>query len=198
MFQLQNLQQLVAWACKDAEAIDKALVKKFGAENIPGNWDQTAWGRQFRNGVCETAYCIAGQGAVQAGYVFGWTLRAKDEHGVLEYLGDYVYPSIEVPSQKDPTKMVRVIDEDRRHEAIPASLAGQEYLGITYYEADRLFDGGNTISDVVFVAQAIAKAYGEDLGIDVPDEERNRYIGYSVEEMAKDFRNEDLAVHLAA
>lgn len=161
------LSQIVEWAIVDHEDMDE-FVSKFGDW---GSWDQTRWGKQIKNGVCQTACCIAGQVAVQSG--FGFVLekdfyesRAESDRRGGDYsvfTASVARPLIKVGTD-DKGNDKFALDDDKPVQLI--SEIGKTRLGLTSAEADVLFDGDNDITAVVYIATEIAKARGTSLNVD--------------------------------
>lgn len=164
------LADLVNWAAADED-------------NTPehpewGKWAQNLWGLEVRNGVCKTAYCIAGQASVQSGFQFAWDRAPIMRTGY----GDDIQSHYETPLDLDPGstyearseylvypvkevtvdgKVRKVADTARRGRS--ANDVAVEALGITDYEAEELFDGDNSIEKIVCLAYALAARRDEVL-----------------------------------
>lgn len=119
---LQLLRDLVFWAEGDD--------RKFKAR-----WNQHEWATQERNGVCQTAYCIAGQAVAQAGIKIEYVLSY--EHDGIKHMF------------AERTENGRWISDE-----------AADILGLTEDEADDLFDGDNEFSDVKRVAEQICERRG--------------------------------------
>lgn len=119
------LQDLVRWA-----EGDNAKFKDV--------WEQNSYGHMSKNGVCQTAFCIAGQAVAQTGRKILWTLETYD-----------------VPMD-DRTHYYASMTED----GDSISDLGAEIIGLAEDEASALFDGDNEIQDVRQIAQEICTRRG--------------------------------------
>jgi hypothetical protein len=150
---LPALNTLIEWA-----EGDERLAARFGT------WDQGQWAQamlhpgveysgdtidtvkvteETRNGVCETAYCMAGQTVVQAGYRliyqhYGYGGDGQPEFNTSdcikqEYIG------------RDATGKPQFRDTG---EVMAISVAAARILGLDYDESNCLFDGDNEIEDL--------------------------------------------------
>lgn len=170
---VQLLADVVTWAVADEKAMDELR------EKYPewGAWNQGTWATQVRNGVCQTSYCIAGQACVQVGY--GLVLPQIDDPDSLEHSGfdfegydeeDIKRALHEVNANTCAPKVFAGLDDKGRpryrldydqERAIPD--AAREALGITSFEGSALFEGNNSITEVVTIATLIAKARGAEV-----------------------------------
>lgn len=122
----------------------RKILEKIDAE--PDSWVQCAWGLEWNsiNGrlvnrrnrpTCGTAFCIAGHAADMTGWTTtGW-------------------------SAGEASSFWENADGQERQ----VSIIGREALGLTYIEAELLFNGENNRSRVQYVAESIAERAGEVL-----------------------------------
>lgn len=174
---LDLLKALVGWA-KDDEVAMQDFIQKHGDKlaqwGFEGKWDQGYWGKQITNGVCETAYCIAGQAVIQAGYQFHYERVEDLDANRTLFTADWVYPVKQEGTWKDG-KPKYVADTSR--EGFYTPHLAQRALGLTNLEREYLFDGDNTIGDVVYIASQIADRRDLNLGIEQPPESyRDRVV----------------------
>jgi hypothetical protein len=103
---------------------------------VDGQWYQATWRRESE---CGTSYCIGGYAAQVSGAV--WS----------------AFPAFLVAEPEDDPEWVTpdgYIEVDNR---------ARRLLGLTFNEADDLFNAGNTIVDVRKAAERIAVREGERL-----------------------------------
>lgn len=155
-FNIERLREAVAWA--EAEAA------KPPAES---RWHQPAWAKRaiekawrkrevLTDGEasdwrvvpvdCGTAFCVAGHVCATQRDVF-----VMDE-------GDYGWHR----RKSSPAVVDYVIPRGKRR-PITIENRARKLLGISFDEADMLFDGFNSIDDVRRIARIIARAHGETL-----------------------------------
>jgi len=96
----------------------------------PEEWDQSIF---FNKTDCGTAFCIAGHAVrlrMPPGWDFNWTGRLLS--GVLVDL------------------------HDPKAACVSVSSIAQRELGLSSYEADVMFDGGNTLAEIRTMRDALA------------------------------------------
>lgn len=159
---LPALQTLVSWA-----EGDEALAAKFGTWD-QGHWAKAllgeGWGNEVnestvfeetRNGVCQSAYCMAGQTVVQAGYRLIYQTYGEHEDG------KDVYSTTDCVKQeylgRGPDGRPRFRDTGQVQSI---SSAAREVLGLDWREADYLFDGDNGIPDLKALINAMCVRRG--------------------------------------
>lgn len=128
------LRKAVQWAQAESEKEDS-------------QWDQSDWARGVLTGeevghhavLCGTSFCIA-----------GWVCHEAGDRFVIKK-DDWVSASTYRVLPKDAAFVEHVRDR------------AVELLGISYGEAELLFDGSNGIKAVERFAAAIAASYGETL-----------------------------------
>lgn len=142
---IKLLRNVVIWAMGEEELISKKYekLKKF-------SWYQGDWARKERNGVCETAYCIAGAAAVMSGYKINWAGWEEDDYSMLHSQEKVLHANTAVYCRRGVATFA--IDD-----------AAIMELGITNSEANRLFDGDNSIETVIRIADDIAASHGYTL-----------------------------------
>lgn len=129
--QAKTLKKLVRWAENDAKTPDK--LKKF-------RWNQETWATKEKlepKARCQTACCIAGGAVVLAGGRFLYDKRELREDGIVD-VTDCFYKG-----------------EEHSIEAL-----GRELLGLSHREADELFDGDNTLTEVQNISHRILEEHG--------------------------------------
>jgi hypothetical protein len=188
------LAQILTWSALD----EKNLRDRFPSLEAWGVWNQSSWGLAVRNGVCRTAYCQAGQAAVQSGYAFSWDYEKvpveeignsaltegvhADRYGrVLASEESYVYPVKRVLNKKG--RWVEEPDTDKPAEF--TSDVGQRALGLTSKEADAYFAGGNSLHSLVRFAKMFAKVRGVTL--DLPSEIDEMILDSEVNRMIENY-----------
>lgn len=156
------LSDIVTWAYADHE--DRTdLLERFGPEW--GSWSQGSW-HKTNGDVCGSTYCIAGQTVAQVGY------RLDLQVDEFNYNYD---EGTRIPVRwgaQDCTPVVFDSLDDKgkpvyRDAGASESIAdvARKALGLTYGEANRLFDGGNEIEDVI--AYALCFAAGRNLSLNL-------------------------------
>lgn len=136
-FNVKLLRNLVLWAQGEHDRLGK---KYAGLAEY--KWDQAYWAKEERNGVCRTAFCIAGAAVRMKGYKFVWAESADPQLFIAE-------------------TCTKKIDGVKR--SFDIELTAMHLLGIDWDQAESLFNGDNTIDDVIDVAESIAEYYGETL-----------------------------------
>ena len=163
------LRDIVTWAA----AWDRGwedLKAKYSAEGF-GEWNQNVWFQEMRNGVCKTACCIAGETVATLGYK---PILERDEHyyddDYTSYSAVFAAPAVlnGLDAKGNP---IWDILEDSKEEIRVVARRG---LGLTDSEAAYLFEGDNTIEQVVAYALLFAKARHIDLDLPVEVEEIGR------------------------
>lgn len=176
------LHNLIEWAEyeENLEANTTARLRIQPAAEGPwagwGHWNQGAWAitsatvadetrqidpelaREVRNGACETAYCMAGQTVVQAGY----RLVYNDDHRGLLRADMCVLTQ---PNGRFDAKG-RPLHDDVPGTAKSIEGAAQAILGLTDTECEELFNGDNTVDQLKAMAddflenRGLARSYG--------------------------------------
>lgn len=168
MVNVEMLKKLYDWAVASQENLEKFFEKnpKFKEHN------QGDWGKVIKNGVCQTAFCLAGQTAVLAGYTF---LLGHDELDntyagyPAEATSGTMIPKADVHSYglkfvggsgrtfaRPPSYAVNVPYDQGRH----ASDIAQEELGLDEVEASRLFAGHNDVDRIRHIINDIFADHG--------------------------------------
>jgi hypothetical protein len=179
---VELLTKLYDWAVASKKGLDKFF------EDNPqfAKHRQSAWGEAIKNGTCETAFCLAGQAAVNEGYTF---IASKDDWSHYEGSSTFIQGGAMVPTAQvhnlglhfvkgsgktfahgSRAAVDKIFDSgDYRY---PASIA-EEVMGITESEASRLFNGGNDLEDIesyinrIFERHGVENRVGE--GVMAPD-----------------------------
>jgi hypothetical protein len=160
------LFQLIQWAERD---------ERDGEFQGWGHWDQSAWGwvptdpKEVRNGACQSAYCMAGQAAHQAGWRLLYDGGDEIIRSVLSddskvWQGSAISASECVPQRNTGVKDSKGFDiwEDiPGGEAQPISVVGREALGLESDEAEMFFDGDNTLDTL----KEMANLFCQDRGL---------------------------------
>lgn len=173
---LPAIRLLIEWA-----EGDEALAAYFGT------WDQQVWNEikvsmsalqeagldgedepvteEFvaeatRNGVCNTAYCMAGQAVVQAGYRLAYT--SDDEGSTSPALGAYEVLSADYCERRvllgyDANGRPRWEETGER---VYIANAGARILGLDSDEQGSFFDGDNGIEDLKFFVNKMCERRG--------------------------------------
>ena len=164
------LFDLIRWAEHD-DTIDKSW----------GTWDQSSWGwvkataltdgqvKEARNGACQTAYCMAGQAAHQAGYRLLYNEGDRITRDIEMFDGHH-FDGLSITA----SECVQQRPTDRRTprgaviwEDVPGateeqiSTVGAEVLGLTDEEAERFFEGDNDLPEL----RAMANRFCDDRGL---------------------------------
>lgn len=166
----EMLERIVTWAAVEARSLELGGVD-FGPDW--GTWNQEAWAQETRNGVCQTAFCIAGQAAHQAGYVMNLTHVGTTHDPVTDtilrtYRAQTCSPGIPTGAF-DPVTGEEVLEpnpDSDTHRDI--EFLACELLGMTRSEGRLLFKGNNSIGDIVKIATAIARHRGVTLDLPRP------------------------------
>jgi hypothetical protein len=162
---LTALTTLIDWA-----EGSEALAARFGT------WDQGQWAQailnpgvdasdeidtakvteETRNGVCETAYCMAGQTVVQAGYRLIYRHYGYDEDGKMQFnTSDCIKQKWTGRRRANGTPIM----EDTG-EVMAISTAAGQILGLDYDENNSFFDGDNDIDDLKHMVNAMCERRG--------------------------------------
>lgn len=141
---IKLLRNLVLWARGESDRLDKKFVK-LGEYN----WRQQDWAMQEKNGVCQTAFCMAGAAVVMSGYKMIWD-DWYDEGGNV---------------QSRNAEICRPKGSKREEDTLNIPRAARDFLGITEREANRLFDGDNGIEDIEYWAARICEDRGKKLNV---------------------------------
>lgn len=129
--QAKTLKKLVRWAEQDEKAPKK--LSEFA-------WDQETWATKRKDGPearCQTACCIAGGAVALAGARFLYDKKELNEDGMVD--------------------VTECRYEGRTYEI--DELASQ-LLGLSFREAEDLFDGDNTLEDVKRISNRILEDHG--------------------------------------
>lgn len=139
----------------------------------PSSWNQATWGTvvfdervadatgALLNEVeqrwdCQTAFCVAGHAAVFSGWepVLAYPMSAYtlEEHPLGENI-DHRKQGL----YRGASGVYSCTSAQRGDEAHAIAEVAKHELGLTYYEASRLFSGANTLDDVLKVCHRIAK-----------------------------------------
>lgn len=171
MVNVELLEKLYRWAVASQKSLDK-----FWEENP--DWakhNQGNWGQVVKNGTCQTAFCLAGQVAVQEGYTFVLSKDDWDEQGSVRMAtGAAMVPKSKVHSLGlhfvrgsgksfawgERAEILNFYTESG--ESRYASEIATEALGITDNEANLLFNGGNTVEDIRHFINGIFINHGID------------------------------------
>jgi len=139
---IPKLRKLYEWACEQ----DALRKKSFRAGDYDlTEWAQGQWAQKIVGveGVCGTAYCIAGKAAAEAGAT--WTeQQLSGEHGGS---------TCTLPNGRVMT--VRIF--------------AQQDLGLSHSEASRLFHGTNDIGTIHHVLRDIWERAGEKFDLTLPE-----------------------------
>lgn len=181
---VELLSDLLVWVAQDDGVLPK--VRLFDGW---GSWVQEWWGINrdseyaytLDKNICGTAFCMAGQAAVQTGHNFIF-----DNDGTAEECYPVVFKGLD---DKGKPKYKRAGSN------ISISEAGAKSLGLNSIEAGLLFDGHNTSSKIFYYAHAFATARGVKLN--VPSEILNRAMDYGdMSEFRKEFAYFSFAIAL--
>lgn len=158
------LSRLITWAVEDAAAHEgDEVAAQVLAEQFPewGHWNQNVWGEERRNGVCDTAYCIAGQAVAQVGMGLVLEANGVDDEGRTHYVASQCRPRRFVGLDEHGKPRYELSDGETQY--IPN--VAQEALGLTDDERVALFAGENTIEQVVSLAHLFARVRGVVLDV---------------------------------
>jgi hypothetical protein len=199
-FNNELLSRLVTWAAGDSlryddpEAAQALGLIKDASEP---RWQQSSWGEAQRNGVCQTAFCIAGHAVAMDNslvMVMNVTNQAEVEGETIttyhtdrvvkiDALKDLGLPEWAKTDEKvkgyvwlekgwsDLDFLQTVFGYDWYYDSPEASTdvetAATDILGIELYEGTQLFRGSNDARDVVGIAYNLAQKRGETLDVPV-------------------------------
>lgn len=159
------LKSLVTWAAADQAHLDD-LAARFKEEGW-GHWDQERWAKEVRNGHCQTAYCIAGQAAAQVGYAPVFDAVA------LPYLSEVENGDVYITGTCAPRRFaglgptgMPVYEPNTDAGTRQISDVGREAIGLSYDEANALFEGSNSLQDILAMALMFARVRNVDLDLD--------------------------------
>ena len=149
---LTFLRNLVVW-CQQDEKFINYLVRITENAGWESEHEQSSWAHKVRNGVCRTAYCVAGQAAVQIGKVLQYddeerydeerTAAPEEEKSYYDqYLDFYATYTEEGENIED---------------------VAQNAIGLNFDEAAALFNGDNDLETIETVAMEICARRGLSL-----------------------------------
>lgn len=152
------------------DLVNWAAFSEFGnTQPIPGflgRWDQNHWAYQRRNGVCDTAYCMAGQAVVQSGkqIVYDDDNWYEDQvGGTLTRWQSATWCSPPVDTGKKTPKGVPIYTHNPDTETwVVISEAARLELGLTEDEADYLFNGDNELDRIIDLTAQITVDHGAE------------------------------------
>lgn len=178
------LARLVTWAATDhVVGTNPELAVSLGLakEDNPrlGRWNQESWAVAERNGVCQTAFCIAGGAAAMApdaliimewdGTTYG-SFRVMKKSALpetlpegLEIKWDYLW--VKEGKDLEDTLGDGWYDMTQNYGMESISDFGRDALGLTDNEAVLLFNGTNAIEHVVQYAKEFADERGVTLNL---------------------------------
>lgn len=174
MLNIPTLSTLVQWAAEE-EMRDtdpaKAVESGISRERDPrlGRHYQGAWGKATRNGVCKTAFCIAG-GAAQLSNE--WVI-VMHEVSNGNWDTDYVINRKKIPQRLESSiqwDLLWVEEEEYDRLMVGGLLVhidgkAEKLLGLTSEQADALFDGENDAAAVVSLTTQFAAEEGVTLNL---------------------------------
>lgn len=160
---LPAITTLIEWA-----EGDEALAARFGTWN-QGLWAQVLLSEdasprdtvdtervaeETRNGVCETAYCMAGQTVVQAGYRLIYTHNGYEEGRPSFSTAECIRQEF-AGRRPNGTPIFRDTGD-----VMAISTAAQRILGMDYSEQSAFFDGDNKVEDLKHMVNAFCQRRG--------------------------------------
>lgn len=145
-------------------AVDNTLeAEQMAREKYMDGVTQDTVFEETRNGVCQTAYCMAGQTVVQAGYRLIYTIDDASDADDGTGLGAHATLSTDVCVKQEWTGRFdgkgKPIFRDTG-ERMPISDAAAEVLGLDWREQAVLFDGSNEIDDLKYFVNAFCRRRG--------------------------------------
>lgn len=168
---VQMISDLLTWAWADDQRLEEFMAKYPGW----GSWNQGVWAQELRNGVCKTAYCMAGQTVAQSNFKLDLYLEDDVEefdpeknayvHVRSEWAAEECFPVVKNGFDEKGNQKYK-----RSGENVLISSKAQEILGLDEFEANMFFDGANDLTRLVYLALAFAKA--RDVTLDISDEIR--------------------------
>lgn len=159
------IRDLLRWAKGERDGVTDKLFAGWGG------WDQTAWGRQIVNGVCQTSYCMAGQAVVQEGYTLLFEEADYYYEGDDE-AGNPIWKRQLTAAECAPTKVIGTDDKGHPiHQPIKEAAemietVGARVLGLTDSEASDFFYADNTYETLVEHANFFARCRDLDVTFD--------------------------------
>lgn len=161
---IKLLRSLVLWAMGEDERVSKKYAKL--SEFV---WHQEDWARQERNGVCQTAFCMAGAAVSVSGYKIAWPDHSGWWTDVSELRPDHI--------KEVEMRTASLCKKKGSEELYNIDTVAEKLLGIDVDEANELFSGDNDIADVIRAASYIATRHGETLFkekhiVNLPDKQR--------------------------
>jgi hypothetical protein len=146
------VSDILIWAAQDAGVLPKPIRLFDGW----GSWNQSVWAEvdpdKIEQNVCGTAFCMAGQAAVQTGHRFVYEGDGTAERA---------YPAA-----------FKGLGEDGRPIYVPVgepesvSTIGRKSLGIADFEADAFFNGDNEFGKIAALALGFARVRGVELNVE--------------------------------
>lgn len=186
---IDAITTLIRWA-----EGDEALAERFGT------WDQGHWAKVIvgesvgeygedldpvdleegkRNGHCKTAYCMAGQAVVQAGYRLLYS---------IDYEEDGIASASHCVKQRQTGEVNRLgLPEMEDVEGTQSYISdvARVILGLEYGEATAFFDGDNRVMDLKYLTNQFLDHRGLPPVYEGVDEHcygASHYLGYENDE----------------
>jgi hypothetical protein len=171
MLNIPTLSTLVLWAAEEElrdtnpdRAMELGIPKK-GDPRL-GRHAQDAWGTATRNGVCQTAFCIAG-GAVQLSNEWVIVMQPRSQG---DWYTDYVIRRSDIPARLQGEVQWDMLWLEETYDSLDLmpivrtiDAKAEELLGLTEVQADHLFEGENDATMVVSLAMQFAAEEGNSL-----------------------------------
>jgi len=107
--------------------------------HIPGVWDQTSWMRTSGRSECGTVGCLA-----------GWAVELTGR-----------YDMIFAENEEEGERYVDMVLDRATGETEFLSEVARRELGLTDDEGEYLFDGSNSMADILHLCSSIAERSGE-------------------------------------
>ncbi len=109
--------------------------------HIPGVWDQSSWMHTSKRSECGTAGCLA-----------GWAVELTGRY-------DMIFERHEETTDAEEY-VDKVVDRETGETEFLEVVARRE-LGLTDDEGEYLFDGSNSMADILHLCSSIAERSGE-------------------------------------
>lgn len=161
---VELLARLMEWAEYENQVTEGLIVR----DRIPeeyrlwGDWDQGVWGfldtegrelteeekQDYRNGVCRTAFCMAGQAATQSGYrlIFGPHDNSNRERDGVLHHGFSAQMVIQVQETgRFGPRGFPIMEDVPGANRQDVGAVGRDVLGLNHEESSAFFDGDNNL-----------------------------------------------------
>jgi hypothetical protein len=176
---VELLTRLLEWAEFENDVAEGRITRALIPEEYHswGEWEQGVWAfltqpedrvltpqekQDYRNGACQTAFCMAGQAAAQAGYRMLFTapeetrvLRHNDEQ-ISGFPANWVVP--QRPTGRFTDRGVPILEDVPGAQREDVGTVGRQVIGLSRDESDCFFEGSNSFEALCKYANTFCAA----------------------------------------